>query len=238
MARVPISLYMTELESAARAEPDELTALKILGLEGGVEAGAKVSCSALAERMDTSDQTASRRLQALEEDGLIEREMLSDGQWIEVTGDGETVLRREYDDYRRIFEGTETVELVGEVVSGMGEGKYYISLDGYVEQFVDRLGYEPFAGTLNLSLDDESIRRRSALENADGIPIDEWENEDRTFGAVTCYEASVEGVDGHVIRPHRSHYPDDTLELIAPVKLRDELGIDYGDEVSVEVTLE
>jgi riboflavin kinase len=229
---------MSELESAVRAEPDELAALKILGLEGGVEAGAKVSCSDLASGMETSDQTASRRLQALEEDGLVEREMLSDGQWVEVTEEGETVLRREYDDYRRIFEGAETVELVGEVVSGMGEGKYYISLDGYVEQFVERLGYEPFAGTLNLDLDEESIRRRAALENAEGIPIDEWENEDRTFGAVTCYEASVEGVESHVIRPHRSHYPDDTLEVIAPVKLREELGIDYGDEVTVEVTLE
>jgi riboflavin kinase len=229
---------MSELESAVRAEPDELAALKILGLEGGVEAGAKVSCSDLASGMETSDQTASRRLQALEEDGLVEREMLSDGQWVEVTEEGETVLRREYDDYRRIFEGAETVELVGEVVSGMGEGKYYISLDGYVEQFVERLGYEPFAGTLNLDLDEESIRRRAALENAEGIPIDEWENQDRTFGAVTCYEASVEGAEAHVIRPHRSHYPDDTLEVIAPVKLREELGIDYGDEVTVEVTVE
>jgi riboflavin kinase len=228
---------MSELEGVVGAEPDELAALKHLGLEGGVEAGAKVSCSDLASRMGTSDQTASRRLQALEEDGLVEREMLSDGQWVEVTDGGETVLRREYDDYRRIFEGSGTVELVGEVVSGMGEGKYYISLDGYVEQFVDRLGYEPFAGTLNISLDDESTRRRASLENADGIPIDEWENEDRTFGAATCYEASVEGVDAHVIRPHRSHYPDDTLEVIAPVKLRDELGIDYGDEVTVEVRL-
>ncbi len=226
------------MESAVGAKPDELAALKLLGLEGGVEAGAKVSCSDLASRMDTSDQTASRRLQALEEDGLVEREMLSDGQWIEVTEDGEKVLRREYDDYRRIFESAETVELVGEVVSGMGEGKYYISLDGYVEQFVEKLGYEPFPGTLNLSLDDESTRRRAALENVEGTLIEEWENEERTFGAATCYEASIDGVEAHVIRPHRSHYPDETLEVIAPIKLRDELGIDYGDDVTVEVSLE
>lgn len=229
---------MSEMESAVGAKPDELAALKLLGLEGGVEAGAKVSCSDLASRMDTSDQTASRRLQALEEDGLVEREMLSDGQWIEVTEDGEKVLRREYDDYRRIFESAETVELVGEVVSGMGEGKYYISLDGYVEQFVEKLGYEPFPGTLNLSLDDESTRRRAALENVEGTLIEEWENEERTFGAATCYEASIDGVEAHVIRPHRSHYPDETLEVIAPIKLRDELGIDYGDDVTVEVSLE
>ena len=228
---------MSEMETVG-AEPDKLAALKLLGLEGGVKAGAKVSCNELASRMGTSDQTASRRLQALEEDGLVKREMLSDGQWVEVTDDGASVLRREYDDYRRIFEGDESLELVGEVVSGMGEGKYYISLDGYVEQFVERLGYEPFPGTLNLSLDDESTRRRAALENVEGTIIEEWENEDRTFGAVTCYDASIDGVDAHVIRPHRSHYPDDTLEVIAPVKLREELEIDYGDELNVEVRLE
>jgi len=228
---------MSEMETVG-AEPDKLAALKLLGLEGSVKAGAKVSCNELASRMGTSDQTASRRLQALEEDGLVKREMLSDGQWVEVTDDGASVLRREYDDYRRIFEGDESLELVGEVVSGMGEGKYYISLDGYVEQFVERLGYEPFPGTLNLSLDDESTRRRAALENVEGTIIEEWENEDRTFGAVTCYDASIDGVDAHVIRPHRSHYPDDTLEVIAPVKLREELEIDYGDELNVEVRLE
>jgi len=237
MVCVPILLYMSEMETVG-AEPDKLAALKLLGLEGSVKAGAKVSCNELASRMGTSDQTASRRLQALEEDGLVKREMLSDGQWVEVTDDGASVLRREYDDYRRIFEGDESLELVGEVVSGMGEGKYYISLDGYVEQFVERLGYEPFPGTLNLSLDDESTRRRAALENVEGTIIEEWENEDRTFGAVTCYDASIDGVDAHVIRPHRSHYPDDTLEVIAPVKLREELEIDYGDELNVEVRLE
>jgi len=234
MVCVPILLHMPEMESVS-VGPDELVVLKLLGLRGGVEAGAKVSCSELSDALDTSDQTVSRRLRSLEESGVVEREMLSDGQWIEVTDEGASVLRREYDDYRRIFEGDDTVELVGEIVSGMGEGKYYISLDGYVEQFVEKLGYEPFPGTLNLSLDDESTRRRRALESADGTLIEEWENEERTFGAVTCYEASIDGEEGHVIRPHRSHYPDDTLELIAPVKLRKELGVDYGDTLTVEV---
>ncbi|MDY6780756.1 MAG: DUF120 domain-containing protein, partial [Halobacteria archaeon] len=110
--------------------------------------------------------------------------------------------------------------------------------DGYMRQFREKLGYEPFPGTLNLELDPESERARSALSNSEGIEIEEWENEERTFGAATCYPAEIEGIEGHVIYPHRTHYPDEMLEVIAPVKLLDELGIGEGDVVNVEVTIE
>jgi len=35
--------------------------------------------------------------------------------------------------------------------------------------------------------------------------------------------------------PGRTHYPDDVLELIAPVSLREALRVDDMDEVKVEV---
>jgi riboflavin kinase len=227
---------MPELESPVDVGADELAALKLLGLRGAVGRDVKVSCGDLAEALGTSDQTVSRRLQELERDDLIEREMVADGQWVAVTERGETALRSEYQDYRAIFETDEALELTGTIESGMGEGEYYIALDGYQRQFQDKLGYSPFPGTLNLALDEESTRARSALDRPDGILIEEWENDERTFGAVTCYPATIGGVDGHVIEPHRSHYPDDMLELIAPVKLVDELGVGDGDELTVEVT--
>ncbi len=216
---------------------DSLEVLKHLGARGGLDTRVKVSCSDLAETLDTSDQTVSRRLQSLENSDAVEREIVADGQWITITEDGETVLRKEYESYRRIFEETTKLELTGEIVSGMGEGSYYIGLEGYQRQFRDRLGYEPFEGTLNVELTEESTRRRSALDDNEGILIEEWENEERTFGAATCYPASIEGQEAHVIYPHRTHYPDDMLEVIAPVKLFDELDLEHGDDVTVEVEL-
>lgn len=215
---------------------DELAALKLLGLRGAVSRDVKVSCGEIADALGTSDQTVSRRLQDLEQDALIEREMVADGQWVTTTDRGETALRSEYQDYRTIFEADETLELTGTIESGMGEGEYYISLDGYQRQFQAKLGYSPFPGTLNLALDEESTRARSALKRPDGILIEEWENEERTFGAVTCYPATIGGIEGHVIEPHRTHYPDEMLEVIAPVKLVDELDLGDGDALTVEVT--
>mgnify|MGYP000270533837 CR=1 FL=1 len=220
---------------------DELAALKLLALDGGLEGEVKVSCSALAERLDASNQTASRRLQGLDDAGLVERQMVSDGQWVSITEDGEWALKREYEDYRRIFETPAGVDLTGTVTSGMGEGRHYISLSGYMAQFEGRLGYEPFLGTLNVELTDESVRARSAMEALDPVPIDGWEDDDRTYGPAVCYPAVVETQDGavyeraHTIAPERTHHDEDQLEVIAPIKLRDELGLEDGDHVTVHV---
>jgi riboflavin kinase len=221
---------------------DELAALKFVALEGGRSGPVKISCSGLAGHLDASSQTASRRLQRLESAGHLDRDVVADGQWVALTESGEAALHREYDHYRRIFEGDgpSTVELEGTVTSGMGEGRHYISLSGYVEQFRERLGYEPFPGTLNVDLDEESVRARSAVSSLPGVPIDGWEDDERTFGPATCYAATVEdggavAEETHIIVPERTHHDETQLEIIAPVKLREELGLDDGTVVSVRV---
>ncbi|ELZ28110.1 riboflavin kinase [Halosimplex carlsbadense 2-9-1] len=220
----------------------ELATLKELALSGDLDGDQKVSCSALAERLDASTQTASRRLQRLEESDLVEREIVSDGQWVTVTDAGERALQREYADYRRIFERDASVELDGSITSGMGEGRHYISLPGYMRQFEDRLGYEPFLGTLNIELDEDSVRERGHLSSFEPVTIDGWEDDERTYGPAYCYPATVEADDGatfedaHVITPERTHHGDDQLEVIAPVKLRDELGLDDGSSLTIHVT--
>ncbi|GAB3677078.1 DUF120 domain-containing protein [Halopiger thermotolerans] len=220
---------------------DELAVLKLLALEGGLEGDVKISCSRLADRLDASNQTASRRLQRLESAALLERDTVSDGQWVAITEDGERVLHAEYEDYRRIFEADAEVELEGTVTSGMGEGRHYISLPGYSRQFEERLGYEPFPGTLNVDLREDSVRRRSAVSSLEPVPIDGWEDDDRTYGPAVCYPATIETSDGetyegaHTIAPERTHHDEDQLEVIAPDKLRDELGLEDGDHVTVSV---
>lgn len=221
---------------------DELATLKLVALDGGLVGPVKVSCSELANRLDASNQTASRRLQALESADYLERDVVSDGQWIVITDEGESALRGEYADYRRIFEGRRSLTLRGDVTSGMGEGRHYISLSGYMEQFRGRLGYEPFPGTLNVELDEESTRARAGLRSIDGVRIDGWQDEERTFGPATCYPADVRRADGaesaeraHVIVPERTHHDEESLELIAPEKLRSTLELSDGDGVIVEV---
>jgi riboflavin kinase len=217
---------------------DELAVLKLLALDGALEGEVKTSCRDLADRLDASNQTASRRLRRLESADYLRRETVSDGQWIAVSEAGERALRGEYEDYRRIFENGVGIELAGDVTTGMGEGRHYITLEGYMEQFVDKLGYEPFPGTLNVDLTDSSIRRRSALSSQEAVHIDGWEDDERTYGPAYCYPAGVEigenSYEGaHVIVPERTHHDEDQVELIAPDKLREELDLEDDDRVRI-----
>lgn len=227
-------------ETGVAVGADELAALKQLALAGAREGQVKLSTATLADRLDASKQTASRRLQRLEDGEYVERDLRSDGQLVTITRDGERALRREYEQYRRVFEEEVDVTLTGRVTSGMGEGRHYISLPGYMRQFRELLGYEPFAGTLNVDLDEESVRERARLEAFEPIFVEGWEDDERTYGPVFCWPASIEA-DGtyepvHVIAPERTHHGKDQLELVAPDRLRDELDLDDGDEITIHVT--
>ncbi|MFW5939929.1 MAG: DUF120 domain-containing protein [Halolamina sp.] len=227
-------------ETTAGVDAAEVAALKEVALSGGVDGERKVSCAALGECLDASSQTASRRLQRLESARLIEREVVADGQWISLTPAGKSRLREEYADYRRLFEDDAELSLAGSVTAGAGEGRHYISLSGYNSQFNEKLGYDPYPGTLNVALDEESTRNRGELAAVDGITIEEWEDEERTYGAATCYPARLAADAGtvepvHVIVPDRTHHDEDQIELIAPEMLRDELGLADGDGVAVEI---
>ena len=83
---------------------------------------------------------------------------MPDGQHVTLTGAGEAELGKEYQGYIRIFsEHNKGFVLNGTVVSGIGEGKYYMSLGPYKEQFNTHLGFEPYPGTLNIRLSSSSI---------------------------------------------------------------------------------
>ena len=224
-------------QTTERVGYDELTTLKLVALDGALESRTTVTCSDLADRLDASNQTASRRLQRLEDANYLTRELTGEGQRIALTEAGERALQREYVDYRRLFEGDANVTLRGTVTSGMGEGRHYISLSGYMRQFRDRLGYEPFPGTLNVDLGE-----RARMDSLDPVEIDGWENDERTYGPAFCWPATIETSAGdryeetHVIAPERTHHGADQLELIAPQRLREALDLEDGDELTIYVT--
>jgi riboflavin kinase len=116
----------------------------------------------------------------------------------------------------------------GKVVTGMGEGQYYISLLGYRRQFNRKLGFDPYPGTLNVKLSEPFEGN-----DATAVDIEGFRDEIRTFGACKCYPVTIKDIGGAIIRPERSSYPLDLAEVIAPVNLRETLGVSVGDEVEL-----
>jgi len=236
--RFPVIIQSAEGD--VNVDYDELATLKHLARKDALTQEIKVSGRTLADELDISTQTASRRLKSLADAGFIYRQPINDGQFVFIREEGKRVIQKEYKEYRQIFERLSELVFAGEIVDGMGEGKHYLSLDGYQNQFVQELGYEPFPGTLNVQLTTESMARRGRLSDIDPIRIDEWEDEERTYGAVFCYlgrlEAETASYDPiHVIKPERTHYDDGYLELIAADKLRAGLDIQTGDHVTIHL---
>jgi len=206
----------------------EVEILKKLALMGATRENVNLSSTTLGSTIGMSSQTAARRLIFLEKQGFIARVVTNEGQKVRITDKGVATLTSEYMDYRKIFEDVRKPHFKGRIVTGLGEGQYYISLDGYKKQFVEKLGFEPYPGTLNLHL-----KEPFAHHEASAIKIDGFKDESRTFGGCKCYVVRIEGVKCAIIRPDRSSYPLNLVEIIAPVNLRKTLGLKDGDEIEV-----
>ncbi len=222
---------------------DIIFSLRKLALLGAIEQPVKLSSGHFASIIKSSVQTAARRLQELERKGLVYRKIIADGQWITLTEKGVEELKKECYEYQAIFSSPNLeVEIAGRVVTGLGEGKYYTTLEGYKKQFESKLGFTPFPGTLNLQLDPYNIEIRKKLNWRNGIVIEGFESESRTFGGVRCFasrivEPHAEDITSAVIIPDRTHYPDDVVEIISPVYLRCELKLKDGDIVRTKVKI-
>lgn len=209
----------------------EVETLKRLALMGANREQVSLSSTIFASTLGMSPQTAARRLSALEEQGFITRVVTSEGQKVRITEKGMVRLKAEFIDYKKVFDEGHSPVVRGKVTTGLGEGQYYISLGGYRKQFSQKLGFDPYPGTLNIKLGEPFI----PLEE-DAIKIDGFRDENRTFGGCKCYKISINGIRAAIIRPDRTSYPATLAEIIAPVNLRKSLGLSDGDEV--EVTFE
>ncbi len=214
------------------------TLLKLAEM-GAHKRTAKISTEYLSEKLGTSQQTASRYLIELERKGWIKRNITHEGCLIKIDSAGITELQKLYSNLKFLMEATypPTLTLEGTVFTGLGEGAYYVTKDHYRRQFIEKLGFDPYPGTLNLKLSGEyDIKARSELEAYPAINIEGFKNEDRTFGTVKCYPVLIDNkVKGALLTAMRTHYDVSVLEIIAPFCLRKHLNLKDGQKVKVEV---
>ncbi len=211
-------------------------ALRKLALLGAMDDYIAISSRELGDALEMSQQSASKRILELLDEKYIVRDLGARRQRIKITQKGIDDLRREYSEYRRIFELTDHITLHGGVVSGMGEGGYYICQDKYMSQFESKLGFRPFQGTLNVRVDPEDVGKLDMVRSVAGITIDGFSSEGRSFGDVLAYKAKIRNIDCAIVVPERSHYID-TIEIICQYHLRRTLSLEDGDSVDVKISL-
>ena len=123
------------------------------------------------------------------------------------------------------------IEVAGIVFTGQGEGRKYVELEWVKQQVKEKLGFDPYPGTLNLRLNKENVKRRVLLER--GAELRVCHSEGYCTGLL--FKASLDGVACGVVIPQVEDYPEKVLELVAPVNLKQKLQLRDGDLITVTV---
>jgi riboflavin kinase, archaea type len=222
-------------------KPSHIPTIVELIVEGAKDRPVPLTTVRLAKKLGRSQQMASKHLDEMEREGLIERIRSRGMTYVKLTNKGVLSAVELYSMLHSAFGKSEKViDISGQIFNGLGEGAYYVSMNGYRKQFLAKLGFDPCPGTLNLRLlssADRKIRRDLAV--AKGIHIEGFEDGKRTYGGAECFRSLVNSkLQSAVLVIERTSYDDSVLEVIAPVNIRQTLHLKDGDRVQVTISLE
>jgi riboflavin kinase len=127
-----------------------------------------------------------------------------------------------------------TVCIKGNVYSGKGEGTRFMQLPWVKAQITEKLDFVPLSGTLNIKLTEDSVEVRKQLDIVKAIEILPADG----FCRGKCFKAYLMGnVKCAVVVPKIEGYPQEAVEIAAPINLRKKLQLKDGDVVYVKIFL-
>ncbi|MHA7646774.1 DUF120 domain-containing protein [Nitrosopumilus sp. S4] len=221
----------------------ELKIQHILTLSYLLSKGAKynyvtITTSSLGKNIKKSQQAASKHLLELEQNQFIERIISGRNISVKITSKGYSEMVKLLSILKKSLDSSPSyVDLQGTLVSGMGEGAYYMGLKGYTKQFKSKIGYIPFPGTLNVRLDkkihQEAIKQ---FETLNGVKIHSFSDGKRTYGWVKCFQAKINNsINCELIILERTHHDESIIELISKVCIRKSAKLKDGSKISIRI---
>lgn len=126
--------------------------------------------------------------------------------------------------------------MTGVIFSDLGVASSFMALDWVQEALKESLGFTPFPATLNVrprTQADAEVWQRQRAESA-GVPL---QSAHGGFCNARLYPVEIAGerkVAAAVLLPEVADYPDDKIEIVAPMRLKDHLGVGDGDALTLE----
>jgi CTP-dependent riboflavin kinase len=126
--------------------------------------------------------------------------------------------------------------ITGKVVTGTQQAAFFTQLGWVKEQCLNKLGFEPYPGTLNLKITpdqmlvSECVRQSAVLKL---VPPDD------DYCPALIFPGVMGEMDVAIVIPHESArvHELDILEVIAPVHLRKSLALQDGDSIIISICL-
>ena len=128
----------------------------------------------------------------------------------------------------------EKLKIRGKIVSGVKQGAFFTQLDWVQGQCLEKLGFKPYPGTLNLEIEDDNIPIIDALLTKKGIELIPT---DPNFCCGKVFPVDVEGIPGAIVAPAEEVrvHAKNIVEVIGPLKLKDVLDVGDGDWITLTI---
>ena len=216
--------------------PDIWFTLYSLANKGAIHGKTTITTREVGEILNVSQQTASRRIAQCVEQGYLDRVHTADGMLLQISDKGREELISVLSNLEIAFAPPEDeIVIKGTVVTGIGEGAYYV--DVYSSKLRTALGFKPHLGTLNVKIvDDESRKAVGRMKNTPPLVLNGFTHKGRTFGDVICYRVKInQKIEAAIVIAQRTHHSEEILEVVAPVDIRDALGLEDDAKVTLTV---
>lgn len=126
------------------------------------------------------------------------------------------------------------IALEGVVTTGLGQGARFMAIPWVRDAVRFLVGFDPYPGTLNVKLaDPDMIAAWRQLQDGPALRLAPPSPE--ACGARLFRVTVAPGVEAAIIVPDVTGHGEATLELIAPVHVRNHLGLRDDDRVTLRV---
>jgi CTP-dependent riboflavin kinase len=127
-----------------------------------------------------------------------------------------------------------SIVIRGKITEGLKESGFFTHIPWVREQFINKLGIDPYPGTFNLDIiDPQDLEKLKEIKKRKGIEITPAEP---GFCSAKCFHVLVCGkVKGVLIIPEVPDYPESKIEIISSDRIRNVLSLDIGEFVVVEI---
>jgi CTP-dependent riboflavin kinase len=131
--------------------------------------------------------------------------------------------------------------MTGIIFSDLGQAASFMALGWVQTALQQRLGFKPFPATLNVRPKDAADAQvwYRVRGNSAGIslgPANDGFCKARLYPIEVVVPSGVkpEKIAGAILLPEVKNYPNDKIEIVAPMRLKEHLGVQDGDQLTWE----
>ena len=126
------------------------------------------------------------------------------------------------------------LKIAGKIISGTGQGAVFTQLEWVKEQCMQKLGFAPWPGTLNLEISADPADVIEELKERKGI---ELISPDANYCSGHVLPVSIQSLQAAIVIPAEDVrvHAKNIIEIIAPEMLKTALEVNDGDWVTLTI---